>query len=103
MELRLRLGSTFLCCDGQQGCACTAVSGVPEMKAAALGCRQQQEQDGEPVLASTESGGAAVGAASQGDDLGESATMLSGDTSRHTGSEREMCRAAGSITSHYQC
>lgn len=46
MELRLRLRSTFLCCDGQQGCACMAVSGVPEMKAAALGCRQQQERDG---------------------------------------------------------
>lgn len=30
---------------------------------------------GEPVLASTESGGAVVGAASQGDELGESATV----------------------------
>lgn len=46
MELRLRLGSTFLCCDGQQGCACMAVSGVPEVKAAALGCRQRRQAAG---------------------------------------------------------
>lgn len=43
MELRLRLGSTSPCCDRQQGCACMAVSEVPEMKAATPGCRQAAE------------------------------------------------------------
>lgn len=54
---------------------------------------------GEPTVASTESDGAGMGAAPWGDDLGESPTVLSRDTTHHMGPEQELCGAAGGITS----
>ena len=54
---------------------------------------------GEPVVASTESGGAGMGAASRGNDLRESPAVLSRDTTHHMGPQQELCGAAGGITS----
>lgn len=53
---------------------------------------------GEPVVASTESGGAGMGAASRGNDLRESPAVLSRDTTHHMGPQQELCGAAGGIT-----
>jgi len=51
------------------------------------------------MVASTESSGAGIDAASRGNDLGESPTVLSRDTIHHMGSEQELCGAASGITS----
>lgn len=53
---------------------------------------------GDPAETSAESGGAGMGAASWGNNLGKS-LMLRRDTTHHTGPEQRLCGATGGTTS----